>query len=649
MSGLAPNLFDRRFQDLVEIGRARLRSLAPDWTDHNAHDPGITLMELLAWVSESQLYSLSHVRRDERAAFAALLGLTPTGTQGATGLIWSDRLDLTSPVRTFAKTAVLPEDTVINVQGSETPTFRPMEKLLWVPGRIDRLETRHADGRTTDHTRTNEHGGVAFLPFGETAGRRDVLVMTFTCRDQDGIFGNNRPSTKGARWAIGVQAAPPLGGATINAAEPSQTNRSQLEAVLVDGDVRAPVKIASDSTQGLLATGALLLDLDDVAMFPRGFAIELRFSNGFPRPPRVLRIEPNVIPILQGRTILREPHEATGLPDWSLTLDSLESSGLRFARGEEPLTLSVMEPTGKTTWRRDRLFEQGPHDNVYELDVKSGQVTFGNGVNGRIPPAGSQVLVTYAVSDAEEGCVARNRKWKVAGIEGTFGLNLDPIAGGASSSGWIEERREARRRSREDHALVCTNDIVEAAKALPLLEVTRAWVPPPDEKAPRTGVVPLVAMRGRPAGIEPEQAPETTRWLEAIRRRLAERMPLGTRLVVAAPRYVEFSLHATIEAIVGCDPVAVHGAISQALRKRLALVSTAEGWPPREPGVPVTHRDVAAWIRTIEGVRRVVELQLVRGDGRADDKIAVPRNGLPRWNAGRSPIEVRRPEIGGPR
>ena len=59
MKQLAPDLFNRRFQDLVEIGRAKLPSLAPDWTDHNAHDPGITLMELLAWVAEAQLYSLA--------------------------------------------------------------------------------------------------------------------------------------------------------------------------------------------------------------------------------------------------------------------------------------------------------------------------------------------------------------------------------------------------------------------------------------------------------------------------------------------------------------------------------------------------------------------------------------------------------------
>ena len=257
------------------------------------------------------------------------------------------------------------------------------------------------------------------------------------------------------------------------------------------------------------------------------------------------------------------------------------------------------------------------------------------------------MLVTYAVSDGEEGRVARNRKWKVAGFEGTFGVNPDPISGGAATSGWIDQRREARRRSKDDHALVSSEDIAEAAKALPLLEVARAWVAAPDERQPRTGAVTLIAMRSRPDGIEPELPPETPRWLEAIRRRLAPRMPLGTRLVVAAPRYIEFSIHASLETDRGLDPSAVNKEVENALQKRLALVDLPRGGMPRQPGVPVTRRDVAAWLRAINGVKRVVELKLQAADGKEVDKVAVPRSGLPRWNPGLSTIDVQRPEMGG--
>ena len=68
------------------------------------------------------------------------------------------------------------------------------------------------------------------------------------------------------------------------------------------------------------------------------------------------------------------------------------------------------------------------------------------------------------MSDGEAGSVARNRKWNVGGFAGTFGVNPDPMTGGTAAFGFIEQRREARRRSREDHALESSSDIVWAAK-----------------------------------------------------------------------------------------------------------------------------------------------------------------------------------------
>lgn len=647
MKRLAPNLFQRRFQDLMEIGRARLSSVAPEWTDHNAHDPGITLMELLAWVAEAQLYAVSRMRRDERRAFAALLGISPHGTQGASGLIWPDRLDPNSPAYTFAKSVVLAEDARIQTTDGKSAAFAPLGALLVTPGRIERLEWRDARGRKTDYTATNAHGDLPFLPFGPHAGRRDVLAMMFECRDKAGLFGENWQRAKGALWPVGVLAAPPTGGGVAPAAS-ARTDRSPLGAALVTEDDRFELSVALDFTQELLTTGAILLNLDNVTTSPRRFTVELRSANGLPRPPRVLRIEPNVVPVLQGRRIWRELHEPVELPDWTF---SLGTPGLRFASDQsDPITLEVAEPSGVKAWRRcERLSEQGPNDDVYELDEQAGQVTFGNGVNGRIPPLHSQVFVTYAVSDGEQGDVARNRKWKVEGFQGTFGVNPDPFKGGSGSSGLVEERREARRRCRDEHALVSSADMVAAAKALPLLEVAEAWVPAPDPRAPSTGVVTLVALRSRPAGDEPDQPPETAQWLEAIRRRLATRMPLGSRLVVAAPRYVPFTLRAVLEVQIGRNPLEVRSDVKKELKKRLAPTIPGMSAKARQPGIPVTLRDIGAWMRAIDGVKSVIQLQLRRADGTVDTLITIPRNGLPKWDDTGSTIEVKRPEPGRPR
>jgi len=638
MKKLAPNLFQRRFEDLMEIGRARLPSLAPEWTDYNAHDPGITLMELLAWVAEAQLYSISRTRRDERLAYAALLGISQRGTKGARGLIWPDHLDPSSPAATFARSVVLTNDTVISTEDGGSPTFRPAARLLWVPGRVTKLVSRDARDRATDHTATNQRGGLPFFPFGVQGGRENVLALTFECRDSSGLFGCDRQVARRAYWPIGVLAAPPPGGA-IEAATTEKIERSPLRAALVTDEDRVDIKIASDTTKGFLGTGVLLLDLENVKPSPGQFTIELYSPRGFPRPPRVLRVEPNVIPILQGQTIDRELHTANGLPDWDFLLDV---PGLRYGSDEEPVTVQVSESVGLNKWERcDALSDRGPDENVYEINVATGQVTFGNGVNGRIPPAESEVLVTYSVSDGEEGRVARNRKWRVAGFTGVFGINPDPIIGGAATSGDLDDRREARRRSRNDRALVSAYDIANAARALPLLEVARAWVPPPPNQAPRTGVVNLVALRSRPGGEEPEQIPETGLWLRAIGRSLSPRMPLGSRLAVAAPQYVEFSIDAMLEVNPGRDPSAIKEMIEKELRKRLALVESP-GVTPRQPGSSITQRDVVAWIRAIDGIERVAELQLKLANDTTVREVQVPRNGLPRCLFSRNSIEVRR-------
>ncbi len=70
-----PNLDDRRFTDLVDEALSRIPVLAPTWTDFNESDPGITLLELFAWITESDLYRLNRIPDLHRRAFLALVGV----------------------------------------------------------------------------------------------------------------------------------------------------------------------------------------------------------------------------------------------------------------------------------------------------------------------------------------------------------------------------------------------------------------------------------------------------------------------------------------------------------------------------------------------------------------------------------------------
>src|SRR5262245_56833174 len=68
-----PSQDDRRFADLDDEGRRLIPGLAPSWTDHNRSDPGITLIELFAFVSEMLMYRADRVSEANRRAFVRLL------------------------------------------------------------------------------------------------------------------------------------------------------------------------------------------------------------------------------------------------------------------------------------------------------------------------------------------------------------------------------------------------------------------------------------------------------------------------------------------------------------------------------------------------------------------------------------------------
>lgn len=68
-----PKLDDRTYADLLDEARALIPSLYPDWTDHNPSDPGVTLVELFAWLSEMLIFRADQVPDRHRLVFLRLL------------------------------------------------------------------------------------------------------------------------------------------------------------------------------------------------------------------------------------------------------------------------------------------------------------------------------------------------------------------------------------------------------------------------------------------------------------------------------------------------------------------------------------------------------------------------------------------------
>src|SRR4051794_21505078 len=75
MSLPSPNLDDRKFQDLVDHAKRQIGLRCPEWTDHNVSDPGVTLIELFAGMTEVMLYRLNRVPEKNHIAFLEMLGI----------------------------------------------------------------------------------------------------------------------------------------------------------------------------------------------------------------------------------------------------------------------------------------------------------------------------------------------------------------------------------------------------------------------------------------------------------------------------------------------------------------------------------------------------------------------------------------------
>ena len=68
-----PNLDDRQYEDLVDEARAMIPGLAPEWTDHNPSDPGITLIELFAYLTEMLIFRLNRITDENIRTYLKLL------------------------------------------------------------------------------------------------------------------------------------------------------------------------------------------------------------------------------------------------------------------------------------------------------------------------------------------------------------------------------------------------------------------------------------------------------------------------------------------------------------------------------------------------------------------------------------------------
>jgi hypothetical protein len=82
-----PKVDDRSYQEILNEALARIRVHNPEWNNFNESDPGVTILELFAFMTESLLYRSNLIPERNRRKFLSLLGIPMQPAAAARGMV----------------------------------------------------------------------------------------------------------------------------------------------------------------------------------------------------------------------------------------------------------------------------------------------------------------------------------------------------------------------------------------------------------------------------------------------------------------------------------------------------------------------------------------------------------------------------------
>lgn len=382
LEALVPTIDDRRYDDIVTELRARVARYTPEWTpdadslwsDLNDSDPGITLAQLFAWLSDMLLYRMGRVPELNYIKFLELIGVELIAAQPAAAEI-TFVVDDTWP----EPIVLVPPRVQVAAAASEGPpvVFETERALTAVACLLTSVQAYDA-AAYRDATEANANGGVGFQPFGETPRDDGAFVLGFAFPAGHKNENDFPPlSLDLAFWAADTPGAP----RTVHC-EPLVTSAfapAKLVWEAFDGNLWQPCDTFNDETLALTRSGHLVVripaklklarayvgtydSLDPVTGTTRPplFWIRARLTRTqYERAPTLLAVRTNTVPALQAQTVLRE-----------VLGGSNGGRNQKFQLENAPvLTGSVRvqidDGTGPRPWRIvDDLFGSGPRTRI---------------------------------------------------------------------------------------------------------------------------------------------------------------------------------------------------------------------------------------------------------------------------------------------
>ncbi|MEJ3405468.1 putative baseplate assembly protein [Rathayibacter sp. YIM 133350] len=610
-----PNLDDRRFQDLVDDAKRLVALRCPEWSDHNVSDPGVTLIETFAFMTDELFYRLNRVPDKLYVSFLELLGvqLFPPTAATADVVMW-----LSAPLK---ETVTVPARTEVGTPRTEENAaivFSTLRALEIPPRTVDFVGTAPATGE----------------PWVRTARLGEESIDAFSAKPQVGDALLIGLDAAAPNLAICVRLDCLVRGVGVDPLDPPIVWEAWNGARWVACD------LVSDGTGGLNKAG------DVVVIVPRDHVASVLAGNraGWLRC-RLVEV-PLGTPTYSASPLIRSVSGSTvGGVTSAIHAATVDDEILGLSEGVpgqhfelaahpvlndgEAFLVDVGNGGGWDEWREvDSFAGADAADQVVQVDRTRGIVTFPPAVReadgslvhyGAVPPKGAPLRVPrYRVGGGRAGNVSAGALSvlrstvpfvsgtinRVAAHDGTDGESIDE----AKVRGPLALRTRDRAVTAADYEQL-------AKRAAP--GIARARCVPARAEGEALGVrllvVPNAAVGGDGRRDFADLIP-SDEVLRTIADDLDGRRPVGSRLLIEPPLYQGVTV---VAKLIARPRVAVDTLRSQALdalyRHFDPVYGGADGggWPF---GRPVLAGEVYAVLQALPGTELVDEVLLFAAD-----------------------------------
>ena len=638
-----PNLDDLQFQrDLVDEARLRIIRYCPEWTEYNVSDPGITLIELFAWMTELMVYRLNKVPEKNYVKFLDLIGVSLMPAASARAEL-TFRLAAPFPLTPEdTTTAVVPRGMEVAAEGApdaQEIIFTTEEPLLIVGPKLTQLrgdefqknylprlgiETFHAFGEGRPAV-----GATFYLGLDESrkiAGH--ILRLAFTCERTEavGIRREDPPlvwevAMGDGTWQEILPSAldgekDTTGGLNNEQGEitfylpatvrPDQVYGRTAYWLRCRFEPRRPEQGRYTESPRIIGAQAYALGGTTVATHAVfAYTEDLGVSNG--DPGQVFQV--NNVPVLE----LRE--------DEAVEVEELRDGELVYV-----------------PWRNVSDFSQSTRfDRHFMLETATGEIRFGPSVRqpdgsvrqyGRVPEVGRRIRITkYRYGGGVAGNVPTNRisilRSAVPYVDRV--TNMRRATGGRDEETLDEAMLRARREMRAQYRAVTAEDFENLAlgmgreigrvKCLAPGDTSRSLPPGMVELL----VVPAVADAVLVGDLSRLQLAEGL--MTRLQRHMDEYRLLTATIRVREPVYVGVQVHAEVVVNEYARPDAVVGRVAEVLTHYLSPLTipnskmlpegVAEGeWNGWPFGRSLYVAELFSVIQQVPGVKHVLDVQL---------------------------------------